>query len=511
MDSLYDEIRIALHGIWLRRWLALAVAWGLCVFGWLVIALIPNTYQSEAKLLVNVNQLVPDQVSGANMDNKRQIDEVRQMLTSADALEKVVVATGIVAPDATDAQRAAAAAGLQKDIVVLASMDNVFQLTSKISVSSKSDAENARLAPRVLAELIAVARDSRSAGGRANARQSIDFLDAQLKERERALQDAEQKRIAFETQNVGMLPGAGSASQRMEMGRAEIRQLESQLVSARSALAAITGQLAGTPQTVAGGIGAVGGSVARQQLAAAQSDLASMQARGLTSAHPDVIATKAQIDTLRAQAAREGSGGGGGVSNPAYSSLQAMRAERQATVTALETRKSQIEGEISAMLSQRIQEPEVAAEYDRITREYSVLKTQYDTLLGQREQARLRGDLEIETSPVRIEIIDRPTQPKAPISPNRPLLLFGVLIVGIGGGIGAAFAQGQLQTSYATVDKLESASGLPVIGSITETLTAPLIEERKRKLKWLAGGSAGLVGLFAVLMVIEFVQRGIAA
>lgn len=108
-------------------------------------------------------------------------------------------------------------------------------------------------------------------------------------------------------------------------------------------------------------------------------------------------------------------------------------------------------------------------------------------------------------------MIDPPSQPRAPVSPNRPLLLAGILIVGLVGGAGAAFAQGQIQTSYPTAGRLERASGLPVIGAITESLTAPLVAERKRKMKWLAGGSAGLIGLFAILMIVEFVQRGMVA
>ncbi len=34
MNGLYDEIRVAIHAIWTRRWLALAVAWAIAVVGW---------------------------------------------------------------------------------------------------------------------------------------------------------------------------------------------------------------------------------------------------------------------------------------------------------------------------------------------------------------------------------------------------------------------------------------------------------------------------------------------
>src|SRR3546814_686702 len=121
-----------------------------------------------------------------------------------------------------------------------------------------------------------------------------------------------------------------------------------------------------------------------------------MRARGLTDAHPDMIAIKSQIASLKAQADREGSGGGGGnAQNPAYASLAAMRAERQATVSALSARKAQLMGDVAKITAQQIQNPGIAAEYDRINGEYTALKAQYDKLLTQREQVRLRGEVQI--------------------------------------------------------------------------------------------------------------------
>src|SRR3546814_9582871 len=86
----------------------------------------------------------------------------------------------------------------------------------------------------------------------------------------------------------------------------------------------------------------------------------------LTDAHPDVIAVKSQIAVLKARAERDGNGGGGGnAQNPAYASLAAMRAERQATVSALGSRKAPLTGDIARITSQPIQNPGVEAVYDR--------------------------------------------------------------------------------------------------------------------------------------------------
>ena len=76
---------------------------------------------------------------------------------------------------------------------------------------------------------------------------------------------------------------------------------------------------------------------------------------------------------------------------------------------------------------------------------------------------------------------------------------------------GAAFGLSQVRTSYSTAAKLERASGLPVIGSITEVVTPERHLDRRKKLVWLASGGGALVGLYALLLVVEFIQRGMVA
>ncbi|HZG32106.1 MAG TPA: XrtA system polysaccharide chain length determinant [Sphingopyxis sp.] len=515
MNGLYDEFRVALHSVWTRRWLVLAVAWGICILGWLAIASIPNRYDSRARLLVDINEIIPADAQSGPYADRARIDQIRETLTSARNLEKVAVTTGMIPAGASDREKAGVVAMLQKNIKVVPQQDNIFEITSSIGVRSLSDADNAKLASGVLDSLITVFRDEQLRGGRMTAREGLKFLDSQLAGREKALGEVEARRAAFEAKNIGLIAsGSGSPGQRIDQARAELGQIETQLAAAQGALAAANGQMAQTPATInVPGLGATGGGVARQQLAGAQAELSSMRARGLTDAHPDVVALKSQIASLKAMADREGTGGGGGgnAQNPAYATLQAMRAERQATVTALSSRKAQLTGDIAQITSAQIQNPGVAAEYERINGEYTALKAQYDRLLAQREQVRLRGDVQTETDAVKIELLDPPTKPTSPSAPNRPLFLTAVLLVGIGGGIGAAFALSQVRTSYATAAKLERASGLPVIGSITEVVTPERHLDRRKKLVWLAGGSGALVALFVLLLIAEFVQRGMVA
>lgn len=511
MNGLYDEIRIAVHSVWNRRWLALGIAWGLCLLGWLVVALIPNTYESQARVFVQMQSILSNKVNIDSRERKKNIERVQETLVSSVNLEKVIRGTDLNLSISSDRELANKVETLRKNIEIKTEKDNLFEITAKSSASNFSDAENARLSREIVQKMIDIFVEENLSGDRGETAETIKFLNSQLTKREKELQEAEQKRAQFEAENMGMLPGIGSVSQRVEAARAELRTIDSQLIQSQSSLAALNGQLAGTPPTISAPV--FGGSGAgAPPLAQAQGQLAAARAAGKTDAHPDVIAIKRQIATIRSS-----SGGAKGGSrsfttpNPAYSSLQSMRAEKQASVAALQARKSALQADMAQLSSQQALEPGVQAEYDRINRDYDVLKAQYDKILADREQIKLRDQVESETDSVKFRVIDPPSSPRAPAAPNRPLLLAMVLFAGLGGGVGGAFALGQLQTSYPTANKLEKASGLPVIGSVSQVLTSVQREARKKKMRIFYSGTGALFGVFALLMVVEFIQRGMVA
>lgn len=508
MNNIYDELRSALYSVWHRRWLALGVCWGVCLLGWLMVAMVPNSYESKARIFVQLDDVLAD-VTGVPSSSKREIDRVRQTLTSALNLEKVIRATAIGEDITTPGEMENAVLGLAKKIKVEATQDNLFEITAAYGGGGNSDATNAKTAQAIVQKLIDIFREENLAGNRGEMTQSLDFMDQQLADRQKELESAEQKRLAFEAANPSLAGGGSSVLQRLEASRAELRGIDADLAAAQSALAAINGQLAGTPRTLPGTAGSVGG--ARGALAQAQAELNSLRGRGYTENHPDVIAAKNQVSALRASAAAEGNTGPAGTPNPAYSSLESIRAERQANVQSLNSRRASVQSEIATMTTQQISNPQVAAEQARINRDYDVLKQQYDKLLGDREELRLRGQVQTERSAIKFQVIDPPTSPRSPVAPNRPLLLLGVLIAGLGAGAATAFAVGQLRSTFATTASLEKALGLPVLGAISQTMSDNARQLRKKRLKYFFAASGALGGLFVLLMAVEFVQRGMVA
>jgi polysaccharide chain length determinant protein (PEP-CTERM system associated) len=506
VNGIYDELRLAAHAIWTRRWLALAVAWGVCVLGWLVVSQMPSRYESRARVFVQLRSILPDTLGASGQAQaQKDVDTVRQTLVSAVNLQKVVRGTDLANTVSSDRDVADRVSGLAQAIKVESQQDNLFQIT----VTSGSP----KLARDITQKLIDIFVEQNLAGDRTQSTQSLRFLDAQLAQRQQQLQDAEAKRADFQNRYLGSLPGTGTVSDRISAARTQMAQVDGDLAAAQSSLAAISGQMAGTAQSVAGAGGIPGAGPARARLMAIQGQLADARARGYTDAHPDVVALKGQLSAATAAARGEPSigGGAGGSPNPLYLSLQAMQADKQAQVASLRMRKSQLQGDLDQLDSKLAGDPEVAAQQGQIDRDYAVLKTAYDQLLAQREQIAIRGQAQTQTDGSQFKVIDPPTLPRAPTAPNRFLLLTGVLIVGFAAGVGAAFAVGQLRATFATSGRLEKATGMVVIGAIGEVVTRIQSEERARRLKLFAGGGAGLIAAYVLLLGVEMLQRGLTA
>ncbi len=507
MSEIVEELRAVLWSVWNRRWIAIATAWGVCLAGWLVIAMIPNAYESKARVYIDAEDYLSKQL-GYTGDGKEEIMQARQTLSSAKNLEKVITSTrlgeGITERGALDAM----ISELEKKVKVTSEQDNLIEITATIGRGDLSDAENAVLSRDVVQRLLDILREENILGGRTGISTAIGDLNRQLDERKLELEQAEQRRLTFEAQYPDLVGGSESLSTKVQQARTELRDVDADLAAAQSALAAISGQLASTPRTLAStGRDAIGPKAALLQ---AQTQLAELRARGLTDSHPDVISTTRQVAIFSRQAAAAGDDAGG-TPNPAHSSLIAIKSERQAAVEALQARRAALQSNSAALMASQASEPTVAAEANRISRDYDVLSQNYEKLLQDREALRTRGQVEDKASQFRFDIIQQPGVPQQPSAPNRPLLLLGVLIVGLGAGVAVAYALSQLKASFATPQKLERTFDLPVIGSISLTMSDAARVIEQRRLKQFAGACGALAAMFMILIAIEIVSVGTIA
>ena len=186
MNEVFEELRSALYSVWHRRWLALAVAWGVCILGWLVVAMIPNSYESRARIYVDLDDVLSEQIGIAG-DGRQEIQRVRQTLASSVNLEKVIRSTRLGDGITERSEMDNAIADLTKKVSIKSEEDNLFELVATVGKSDLSDAENAVLARDVVQKLIDIFREQNIVGNRNEVAGTIVFLDQQLEEENASL------------------------------------------------------------------------------------------------------------------------------------------------------------------------------------------------------------------------------------------------------------------------------------------------------------------------------------
>src|SRR5688572_11153797 len=154
MDGLYEQFRIALHQVWRRRWLAMAVAWGVAVAGWLVIALIPNSYEAKARLFVQMQSILPNQIGITVDERQNQLLRVKQTLTSNENLIRVVRRTDLNTLAASERDLGSIVSSLRQRIVIVAQPDGMIEISARSNISGFSNGQNARTAAATVQGLI---------------------------------------------------------------------------------------------------------------------------------------------------------------------------------------------------------------------------------------------------------------------------------------------------------------------------------------------------------------------
>jgi hypothetical protein len=110
--------------------------------------------------------------------------------------------------------------------------------------------------------------------------------------------------------------------------------------------------------------------------------------------------------------------------------------------------------------------PEVEAQLVRLNRDYTVIKTEYETLLQRLESARMNQDVQADKKDVSFKVLDPPRIPLVPVSPNRVLLNALVLLIAMGCGLGLAYLLSQHDPTFFSSASLSEVAGVPVYGLV---------------------------------------------
>ena len=524
MHPIVEKISQEARGVWRFRRYALITAWAVCLFGWFIVFIIPDTFEARAR--VNVDTKTPLQPLvrdiGVDSDVPTQLNIVRQALLGATTLDGVAHKLGIDGAAQTPADRQQMLSSLASRLEIAleppATRDpripNTFY---RITFRDPNRETAVAVVDALLNEFVEKTMGSAYTGTQKAQR----FFEGKMQEYSDKLSEAEAKLADFKKKNMGMVPGEeGDYFQRLTNERAEIDRIEGQLSIAISRRAELQRQLRGetpfvpTTATPGGtrGTASGGSSDTASRITETQTRLDELLLR-FTDKHPDVVATRETLEQLKARqqeeiaALRRGDAGAaaasGAASNPVFQSIQLQANQTDVEISGLRVQLAEhrrIEGELRRVADTA---PEVEAEYQRLTRDYSSTQAQYKTMLERLERARLSEDA-AETGVISFDIVDPPTAGLSPIFPNRTMLLAAVLFGGLVLGLGVAWLMHMLRPVFSSARSISELTGLPVLGSVSRTwLEKQKAAMRNGFLRYSA--AAGL--LFVLFIVVEVIKN----
>lgn len=521
MRELIDKLMNELRGAWRFRRFALAIAWGVCVVGWLAVLSIPDTYEARARVNVDTRTALSNVLAGQviTQDFESQLNLIRQSLLGRQNLEAVAPQAGMDLAAMTPAQREAALNSFVEriDIALEPPTNRDPRIPNTLYRITYQDHDR-QTALKVVDVLLNSFVEGSMRSDRTGTATAQRFLREQLADYAKRLADAEAQLAAFKKSNVGLVPGdEGDYFSRLNAQIQAAEDLNAQLIVATSRRDELQRQLRGeTPYVPQGSDAHASGTTQAPQdtgsrIAETQARLDDMLLR-FTDRHPDVIATRETLEQLRARQKEEiaalarGDAGVAAVaraqSNPVYQNIQLQLNQVNVEIAALRTQladRRRNEADLRRLVDTV---PEVEAEYARLTRDYDVTRTQYNELLQRLERAKLSGDAE-QTGTVKFNIVDPPSASLGPTFPNRPLLLMAVLVVGVGLGAGVAYLIHLSKPVFSTSRSLSEATGLPVLGTVMRSFAERSRDELRASFRRYIATTAALFVIFVVTMVLQ--------
>jgi len=173
-----------------------------------------------------------------------------------------------------------------------------------------------------------------------------------------------------------------------------------------------------------------------------------------------------------------------------------------ALIRAGQQERSQLESQLVEIQRTIDQTPSVTMGLNALNRKYAGLQTRYNSAVTQLNTAATGENIETRQQGERFEVIEQPTAPEEPESPNRLLIAGFGLVGGLGAGLGLVILLELLNKSIRRPSELVSALGIQPFATVPYIATQK--EILRSRLKAAAAVAAIVIGLPALLYVIHY-------
>jgi uncharacterized protein involved in exopolysaccharide biosynthesis len=189
--------------------------------------------------------------------------------------------------------------------------------------------------------------------------------------------------------------------------------------------------------------------------------------------------------------------------NPAYVQVSAQREATSNELASLRNKRADIEKRIREMERRLESAPGVEREYTALLRESDNTQLKYREVRQKQMEAQVAQNLETERKGERFTLIEPPSVPGEPASPNRILIVVVGVIFALGAAIGIALLLELVDTSVRSKRDLETLLQVPALAVLPWITTQAELARRARR-RWVGvGGAMGAV-LLAIISIHLF-------
>ena len=458
---------------------------------------LPNIYESTATVLVQYHQ-TPQSLAGplAADDLETRLRTISQQIMSRARLYEMITRFNLYPELRQRPTPEATADRMRRDIHIQFSgvrQPSGLDMTVAFSLSYRgSDPQTVAQVTNALAALYV---EENTKIREQETTETTAFLQTQLADAKRQLEDQERKISDYKERHIGELPEQQAATV-AALERLHLRLRE--IMDRRYALA----RGLGLP------VAAVDTTSAR--LAKLRQELADLRMRD-TDEHPDVVRVKQEIATLQRQPATD-NGGRAAAEDPAHDPQNAPTAV-DVELAGLRNEEQEVRRAI-AVYEQRIgTAPLRELDLQQLSRDEGAAKDLYQSLLQRYESAQLVERMQ-QRQGEQFRILDPAVASQQPVGPHRLRFLLLGLVGGVGAAVGMALLAEAVDTSFRTIDEVRAFTSIPVLASIPSIVTERDARRRRRQSglailavvfcvavafsasSYLARSSAAMLGLF---------------
>ena len=531
MQDIFKQILVIARGMWNFRWPALVAAWVISALGVVVVWTIPDRYEAVARVYVDTDSILKPLMSGLAVQPnvEQQINMLSRTLISRPNIEKLIRMADLDLKGGSKAEQDGLVDRVTGSLEIRATGGtNLYSMAYRDIDPDK--------AKRVIQSLVSIFVESGLGASRKDTDSAKTFLSEQIKTFEAKLEEAESRLKEFKLRNIDRQSGDGKDSTvrvselyvQIDATKLQLREAEKardatkkQLTDARAA-----GQVASAASTPASRAEILASITVTtpeidSRIDGQKRNLDSLLQR-YTDQHPDVQSARRLITELEDQKRREVaelqrkalaqrmSAGqpGAPAESLAAQELGRLLATSEVQVAGIQARLDEFQSRYAQAKAALKTAPQVEAEYAQLNRDYAITKKNYEDLVARRQSAVMSGELDVASGMAEFRLIDPPRVAPKPVSPNRPGLIAGVLVVSLGAAVALAFIASQLRPTFSDPEALRQATGLPLLG-VVSMLTTDVDRRRQRmSLYRFVGASGGLVGVFvAGLIAMSLASR----